>query len=130
MRALKALILSLVLTCFCFAEPPQWYHCKVVSQDLDPSSAGPSAAGAVAMPISTAVHANPVYHTSNIVQIETSIARYTILEELKGLSPKPIVFVVNASARFYHDANYLVFPDANGKKHRFTIMHIEKLLPQ
>jgi hypothetical protein len=117
---MKTTILSVALLCIClpgFAkDQPVLKPMKVISQEI-----GAHNGGTAVMPIGTSVVGVPITRRSNIVVIEGATRRVTLSE----IGNKFIVLPVNGIVQCYQDKNLIVIPDSSGKKHKFSVLHVE-----
>lgn len=114
-------ILLLVLLCLsvpALAEkkPPIMEKAKVISQNI-----GSDRSGAAAAPIGGMVVAVPIYRNWNVVVVETEKYRLEWHED----GNKFITLPVNGEIEFYRDGNWFIVLDSRGKKHKFSVAHME-----
>ncbi len=124
LRTVLCLCIASLLCCCAsaFAKThPIFQSAKVISQNI-----GSYNAGAAAMPIGTMVVGVPIVRTSDIVVIETSTQRMTWSEYIKGRRGA-VILPVNGAIQFYQDGKWFVVLDANKKKHKFSLVHLEAI---
>ncbi len=122
LRTVQCFCVAALLCCCASAfakTDPIFQSAKVISQSI-----GSYNAGAAAMPIGTMVVGVPIVRTSDIVVIETSTQRMTWSEFIKGRQGA-VILPVNGVIQFYQDGKWFVVLDANKKKHKFSLVHLE-----
>ena len=122
MKAFVVALLLLAIPAFAEHKQPDIRHAKVISQDI-----GSYNGGAAVMPLGTGVIGVPITRHSNIVVLQTNKARITLSE-----MPNKhfLILPVNGDVSFYVDKSLVILADGDGKKHKFSITHLETLAQQ
>jgi hypothetical protein len=115
---MKTLILLFcLLPTISFAKTePAMESAKVLSQDLSSHEGGYAV-----LPMGSGIVGAPISRMSNIVVIETPTQRITWAEDGR----KFIILPVHGTINFYRDGKWFIVMDANKKKHKFGILHLE-----
>ncbi|MBN1570724.1 MAG: hypothetical protein JXA73_22975 [Acidobacteria bacterium] len=121
MRRLALLMLLFVCIPTLAKEKPVMQKAKVISQDI-----GSRDRGVYAAPIGSGIIGIPLRDTWNIVLVETEKHRMEWHE--KG--EKFIVLAVNGEIEFYQDKDNFIVLDSKGKKHKFSLVHMEAIEKQ
>lgn len=119
---MKRAVLSICLLCLClpaFAKDvPATKPAKVISQNI-----GSEDHGIAVMPVGSVLAGIPITRTHDIVVIETARYRLTMSE----IGRKFIILPVNETIEVSQEGNQIIVLDAKKKKHKFEVVHAEKL---
>lgn len=99
-------------------EAPETHPAKIISQDI-----GSEDHGIAVMPVGSILAGIPIARTHDIVVIETTKYRLTLSE----IGRKFIVLPVNDTIQISQEGNQIVVLDSKKKKHKFAVIHAEKL---
>lgn len=123
---MKALVLAVCLLACApvFAkDQPEMKTAKVISQNIATSDQG-----AAVVPIGGALVGVPLRERENIIVIEHTGAKGTFRGTIQELYPRhPLVLTVNGTVDYYMEKGKLIILDSQGKKHKFAIVHSEKI---
>jgi hypothetical protein len=98
----------------------QFQTAKVVSQEI-----GSYNGGAAVMPVGGVLVGVPITRRSDIVVWETGSHRLTLSEQMTGRGA--VVMPVNETIQFYQDGKWFIVFDAQKKKHKFSLLHMETI---
>jgi len=116
---MRSLFFLLLFSVPLLGKEPAWQYAKVISQNI-----GSRDSGAAAVPIGGIVAVVPLSERWNVVIVEDRFYRM----EWHELGSSFLTLIVNDEVRFYRDKDdRCVVLDSKGKKHKFAIMHIEKI---
>ena len=77
------------------------------------------------MPIGNMIVGIPITHRSSIVVVQTPHHRLTWSELMTGRGP--VILSVSETVQFYYDGKWFIVLDDKGKKHRFSLVHMEAI---
>lgn len=80
------------------------------------------------MPVGGALVGIPLRGRENVIVVEHTGAKGTFRGTLQELPNKHLlILTVNATIEYYMDKGKMVIADSEGKKHKFVIVHSEKI---
>jgi hypothetical protein len=110
--------------CLCYFccpfKPHEWKTGKIISQNIASDNGG-----AAVVPIGGIIAAVPIRRVSNTVVIEANGYRMTLVEKQ---NQHYLVLAENGGAQFYQDGKWFVFQDIEKKEHKFSLVHMEKIV--
>ena len=122
MRSLTLGVTVLLAASIALAKPHDWKTGKIIGQSTASVDGGLMVVPFGPPGVSTAV---PIKQVSNTVIMEANGYRMTMVEKQNR---HYLVLAENTEAQFYQDGKWFVFLDVGKKEHKFSLVHMEKLV--